>query len=103
METVNKVDIEIVKLIEKSDLAKTQDYHQAMAHLEEAHILSQPHAWPHFYVHWKMFSLAYEFSQRKEYLGQIPRLILAIPGSLTGRAPKGNVGSTRMGIFEEKK
>jgi hypothetical protein len=28
--------------------------------------------------------------------------LLAMPGSWLGRAPKGNVGSTQKGIFEEK-
>lgn len=65
--------------------------------------MAQPYAWPHFSVHWKMFELAIEFRVWKEFLGQIPRLFLAVPGSLLGKAPKGNVGSTKMGIFEVKK
>lgn len=97
------MDAKISKLIDEANTAKFQGYEQAMALLEEAHILSQPHAWPHLYVHWKMFSLAYEFKKWSECLGQIPRLLLAVPGSITGKAPKGNVGSTRMGIFEEQK
>lgn len=35
-----------------------------------------------------------------EILGQIPRLVFAIPSTLIGKAHKGNVGSTRMGRFE---
>lgn len=79
-----------------------KNYEDALRLLEEAHIISQPHAWPHLCVHWKMFLLALKHRKWKEVIGQIPRLILAIPGSLTGKAPKGNVGSTRMGIFEER-
>jgi hypothetical protein len=81
---------------------KDQTYQDLLTQLEEQHLRVQPYAWPHFVVHWKMFVLALRFRVWNEVLGQIPRLILAIPGSLTGRAPRGNVGSTRMGIFEEK-
>ncbi len=78
-------------------------YKDALTFLEEAHLLAQPLSIPHFYVHWKMLLLALEFKVWDEFFGQIPRLFLAIPGSLLGKAPKGNVGSTKMGIFEEKK
>lgn len=77
-----------------------KDYEEALTILEKAHLEAQPYAWPHFCVHWKMFVLAIKFRVWKEVWGQIPRLFLAIPGSLLGKAPKGNVGSTRMGIFE---
>ncbi len=89
--------------LKEAEAAKAVSYEKALLLLEEAHLIAQPKAWPHFYVHWKMFLLALEFKNGHEFLGQIPRLILAIPGSLLGKAPKGNVGSTRMGIFEVKK
>jgi hypothetical protein len=79
------------------------NYSEALDSLEKAHLVAQPYAWPHLIVHWKMLMLACKYKNWHEFLGQIPRLILAIPGSLSGKAPKGNVGSTRMGIFEEKK
>jgi hypothetical protein len=79
------------------------NYSDALDSLEQAHIVAQPSAWPHLIVHWKMLMLAWKYKNWHEFIGQIPRLILAIPGSLSGKAPKGNVGSTRMGIFEEKK
>jgi hypothetical protein len=71
--------------------------------LENAHLVSQPFAFLHFLVHWEMFRLAMSYKQWSEALGQLPRLILAMPGSWLGKAPKGNVGSTKMGIFEVKK
>lgn len=89
------------KLLKQSQEEK--NYLIALSYLEEAHILSQSKAWPHFQVHWKMFLLALRHTEFKEVLGQIPRIILAIPGSLLGLAPRGNVGSTKMGIFEIKK
>jgi len=79
-----------------------ESYNEKISVLENAHLASQPYALPHFKVHWQMFVLAFEYSQWGEFLGQIPRLILAMPGSWLGKAPKGNVGSTKMGIFEEK-
>lgn len=70
--------------------------------LEKAHLLTQPFAKPHLYVHWLMLRLALKHGMYKEFFGQIPRLILAMPGSWTGKAPRGNLGSTKMGIFEER-
>lgn len=81
---------------------KIEDYEVALSILEEAHLISQPHAIPHTQVHWEMFCLALRFRNWKEVLGQIPRLFLAAPGSLLGKAPRGNLGSTKMGIFEER-
>lgn len=78
-------------------------YESELTKLEQEHLEFQSQAWKHTYVHWRMFRLAFRFRVWKEVLGQIPRLILAAPGSLTGKAPKGNLGSTKMGIFEERK
>lgn len=80
----------------------TEGYEAALSKLEQAHLISQTHALTHLKVHWEMFKLALEFKVIRELWGQIPRIILAIPGSLLGMAPTGNVGSTRMGIFEKK-
>ena len=94
---------DVIDKVESAILAKRdQGYDTALTLLEEAHILSQPYAVEHLYVHWKMFQLALEFKVWKEFFGQIPRLILAVPGSISGKAPAGNVGSTKMGIFEKK-
>jgi hypothetical protein len=94
---------EVTQKLQAAELAKAKGYEEALRLLEEAHLLAQSKSWPHFYVHWKMFLLALEFKVWKEAIGQIPRLLLAVPGSALGRAPRGNVGSTKMGIFEEKK
>lgn len=79
------------------------EYQSALKKLEEKHLALQPLAWPHFLVHYQMFILAFKYRQWDEVLGQIPRMLLAMPGSWLGKAPKGNVGSTRMGIFEQSK
>lgn len=79
-----------------------KSYEDRLNLLEKAHLAAQPHALLHLLVHWKMFKLAFRYKQWNEVLGQLPRLALAMPGSWLGKAPKGNVGSTKMGIFEEK-
>lgn len=68
-------------------------------HLERAHILAQFFAIRHFYVHILMIRFSLVHFKGYEILGQIPRIILAIPGSLTGLAPKGNSGGSNVGIF----
>jgi hypothetical protein len=72
---------------------------QAWNHLERAHVLSQPYAVPHVQVHGRMFGFAWRARIWREVLGQIPRLFLAGPGSLFGRAPLGNTGGANVGIF----
>lgn len=71
----------------------------AWTSLERAHILSQAHAGPHIRVHCAMFTFAWRTRNPRELLGQIPRLLLAGPGSLLGRAPRGNTGGANVGIF----
>lgn len=79
-----------------------QSYEEQLTELEQQHLALQPYAWAHTVTHWKMLLLALRFRNWKEVAGQIPRLFLAAPGSLLGKAPRGNVGSTKMGIFEER-
>lgn len=69
-------------------------------HLERAHIVSQPWAWPHTRVHATMLRVAVRHHDRREAIGQVVRLLVAGPGSLTGRYPTGNTGRTTMGLTE---
>ncbi|OJT20371.1 hypothetical protein BO221_30580 [Archangium sp. Cb G35] len=71
----------------------------AWTFLERAHILSQAHAGPHIRVHFAMFAFAWRTRNPRELLGQIPRILLAGPGSWSGRAPLGNTGGANVGIF----
>lgn len=82
-----------------TDAVATKDWTAAWFHVERAHILGQYFVVPHIETHWLMFGLALKSANYKEMLAQIPRLLLAAPGSLTGKAPKGNPGSSRVGIF----
>ncbi|MEV4128335.1 DUF3703 domain-containing protein [Nocardia sp. NPDC049707] len=71
---------------------------QRWTHLERAHILSQPDPWLHTGNHIAMLALAVRQRDRREALGQIVRIIVAAPGSLTGRYPEGNTGRTNVGL-----
>ena len=75
------------------------DMAEAWRALERAHVLSQAFAGPHTRVHWAMFCFAYRRRDVREMLGQVPRLLLAAPGSLLGLAPLGNTGGANVGIF----
>lgn len=79
---------------------KLKKISEAWIFLERAHILSQFYWKEHFYIHFRMLILALNTFDFREIVGQLPRLLLAIPGSLLRKAPKGNVGTTRVGIFE---
>ena len=68
--------------------------------LEQAHLLSQPWAWPHTRVHLAMLRHALRQRDRHETVGQIVRLVVAGPGSLTGKYPSGNTGRTTMRLTE---
>lgn len=68
--------------------ARDGDEGAAWALLEEAHVLSQPWAWPHIKVHAAMLALGWRTRNRAEAAGQLLRIVVAGPGSLTGRYPK---------------
>jgi Protein of unknown function (DUF3703) len=61
-------------------------------HLERAHILSQPMALLHLRTHVAMLAAGIRRHDRREIAGQLLRLVVAGPGSLTGRYPVGNTG-----------
>ena len=69
-------------------------------HLERAHILSQPWAWPHTKVHAVMLRQALRDRDAHETIGQMVRIIVAGPGSLVGKYPVGNTGRTTMALTE---
>ncbi|MGD9620636.1 MAG: DUF3703 domain-containing protein [Mycolicibacterium sp.] len=68
-------------------------------HLELAHIASQPGPWLHTCNHAAMLVLALRQHDRREALGQVIRLIVAAPGSVTGRYPEGNTGRVDAGLM----
>jgi Protein of unknown function (DUF3703) len=76
------------------------DWHAAWAHLEDAHVLSQPWIRPHIKVHARMLALGIRQRDLREVTGQIGRIVVAGPGSATGRYPTGNTGRSRISAFE---
>lgn len=60
--------------------------------LEEAHVLSQPWALPHVRVHGAMLMFALRTRDLPEVSGQLLRILVAGPGSISGRYPPGNTG-----------
>ena len=75
------------------------DFPEEWRHLERAHILSQPMAVPHIRTHVDMLSYAVRRRDPRELGGQLLRLLLAGPGSLTGRYPVGNTGGANVSAF----
>ena len=80
--------------------ARTQnDAPSEWDHLERAHILSQPMAGPHVHTHLAMLGFALRHRNSHEIGGQVLRLVVAGPGSLTGRYPVGNTGGADVSAF----
>jgi hypothetical protein len=81
--------------------ARQQSDHAAeWRHLERAHILSQPFALPHLRTHAAMLAYGFRHQDRREVLGQIIRLVLAAPGSWSGRYPVGNTGGAQVSALQ---
>lgn len=78
---------------------RSGDIDAAWARLEEAHVLSQPWAMPHVRTHVAMLVLAFRTADPREVAGQIARVVVAAPGSMSGRYPIGNTGRSRVSMF----
>ncbi len=85
--------------------AELKDYQAAYAignlksawnHLERAHIIGQKYPYAHTYVHWKMLQFGIKIKNRKEIIGQIPRLIFGGVKSFVGKIPVGNPGGANV-------
>lgn len=81
-------------------MARVEQAEAAWKALERAHILSQPFAGFHMRVHLHMLKRAVRDGRWREVFGQLPRLVLAGPGSLVGRYPRGNRGTTVISMFK---
>ncbi len=87
-------------VIEAKAASACGDLTKAWALLAKAHVISQPRAWPHTKVHWQMFSLAVQTHDVKEITGQLFRLLIAAPGSMLKKYPKGNPGTSDVSAFQ---
>ena len=83
-------------LIESRQLRKSKNFDRCWTLLEDAHVLSQPWAWLHVRVHGSMFVAAMVQRDVREVRGQLSRIAVAGPGSLSGRYPTGNTGRARV-------
>lgn len=69
-------------------------------HLERAHVLSQPIAGAHVRTHLSMLAYGVRHRDRREIAGQLVRLLVAAPGTWTGRYPVGNTGGANVSALE---
>ena len=81
-------------------VADTDDVELAWWSLERADVLSQPRPWPHTRTHLAMLTLALRTRDAREGIGQILRLLVAAPGSVSGRYPAGNSGRSRVPMMQ---
>ncbi len=68
--------------------------------LTEAHVQSQSFAWPHLPTNAAMLRIAIRTRDRRWISGQAIRLVLARPGTLSGRYPAGKGGRSNVSTFE---
>jgi hypothetical protein len=78
---------------------RTGDARVEWHHLERAHILSQPLAGLHVRTHGAMLTASVRRRDSREIAGQLLRLVLAVPGSVSGRFPVGNTGGADVSAF----
>jgi hypothetical protein len=81
------------------DARASGDLEAEWRHLERAHILSQPIIRLHVATHVAMLGAALRRRNPSETVGQVVRLVLAAPGSATGKYPKGNTGGANVSAF----
>ena len=77
----------------------TGDTRAEWMHLERAHILSQPMVGAHVRTHLAMLTSALRRHDLHELVGQLFRIIVAAPGSMTGKYPVGNTGGADVSAF----
>jgi hypothetical protein len=83
-------------LTEAREARMFKNFDRCWSLLEDSHVLSQPWAWLHVKVHGSMFVAAIVQRDVREVRGQLSRITVAGPGSLSGRYPTGNTGRARV-------
>lgn len=74
----------------------TNNFQLAWLELERAHIIGQSWFKQHTYVHWLMLKFGLKIKNRKEILGQLPRLLISGVKSFVGIIPTGNTGGANV-------
>lgn len=90
-----EVDSQVKKLIAAAKASAADDVASAWDQLEDAHVLAQQWALPHIRVHLAMMRLGLVTRDPREVLGQLIRVVIAGPGSKSGKVPLGNTGRAR--------
>lgn len=85
-----------LELINYKNEYSKENFKQAWIHLERAHVLGQKYPYAHTFVHLKMLEFGFKIKDRKEVLGQIPRLIFGGIKSFVGKIPVGNTGGANV-------
>lgn len=76
------------------------DVDEEWRHWERAHVLSQPMAVAHIRTHLAMLGYGIRQRDRREIVGQLVRLVVAAPGTWTGRYPAGNTGGANVSALQ---
>jgi len=99
---LNLKNIEIIRAFENEFelFRKTESFESKWHHLERMHIIGQQSIGLHFSVHFMMLRQATDDKNSREFIGQVFRLFLILPGHIFGRLPIGNIGSTRVNAFQ---
>ncbi|MEO5997783.1 MAG: DUF3703 domain-containing protein [Chitinophagaceae bacterium] len=79
----------------KNEVSKGNLLH-AWNHLERAHVIGQAWFKQHTYVHWLMFRFGIKIRNKREIIGQLPRLLLGGIKSFVGLIPTGNTGGANV-------
>lgn len=80
------------------DARRRSELAVAFAHLERAHILGQTHTWRHLKSHAGMLHIGWLRRDRREFVGQLPRLLAAAVFSRIW-VPRGNTGGANVSAF----
>ncbi|MBX9766360.1 MAG: DUF3703 domain-containing protein [Bdellovibrionales bacterium] len=100
MRLEQSIRFEVLSLLKRAKDAKHEArFSEAWRDLEYAHIWSQPYAYLHVKVHWQMLVLAAQTMDAAEVWGQILRILVAGPGSILRKYPKGNTGRSNVSMF----
>ena len=87
-------------LTEAREARMFKNFDRCWALLEDAHVLSQPWAWPHIRVHAAMLVAGWRARDSREVRGQMLRLVVGGPASAVGRYPAGNTGRARVSAIQ---
>ena len=90
-----KVEVNKEIALSKECISK-KDWPKAWFHLERAHILGQSSPYQHSRIHWRMLIFAFRIKNRKEIIGQLPRLFIGGIKSFVGKIPVGNTGGANV-------